>query len=533
MVTEFHPGIKVYFKQEVIMDKIKVTIFTLAYNAEDYIAKTIESVLNQTETNFEYVIRDNGSTDGTYKILKSYAAKDARIKLLQNQVNHKNDDGTIMEFYEYCPMINGEYWTMLDSDDLLEKSYIKEMYQAAKGADIVISGTTFFLDKSEKTVGERHPLLLNYKKGEKISAKELCTLYGCLRPLWGKLYRTRFYRTHIEQMTKESKRFEAGGDTAMSVYLLKKAESVVCLPKPLHRYRIRETSHYTQTLPKKTRIQDGERLLQRGIELAEFICTTPELAKPFFYCVFISHLTDLAKMCFKSEEMTTEQVIEYCEMLMNNAYLAYIRRKMEQSLEVKQSFIRMGNYLYKGYQDIIMQQGITQSLQSWSVRLFMGLCSEEYPAGVRFLLWQSGVFDENNVHSFGIELDHTAYGYEDVSTWLKEYLAEYPMTRKAMAGAPELQKYYLSSRANVDLSKEKISMLDGADAGNWAKVAGYVKQILTATPIDLEAYYFGIMAAYYINNKKELKVLSYLAEMFYPENPDIHDLLCQISRRTA
>jgi len=64
------------------MKRPLVTFFTLAYNAEDYIAQTIESVLNQSEPNIEYIISNNGSTDKTGEICKTYANKDKRIKLM-------------------------------------------------------------------------------------------------------------------------------------------------------------------------------------------------------------------------------------------------------------------------------------------------------------------------------------------------------------------------------------------------------------------------------------------------------------------
>ena len=57
-----------------------ISIIIPAYNAADYLAQTIESVLNQTYSDFELILIDDGSTDRTREIIKDYQCKDARIK---------------------------------------------------------------------------------------------------------------------------------------------------------------------------------------------------------------------------------------------------------------------------------------------------------------------------------------------------------------------------------------------------------------------------------------------------------------------
>lgn len=64
-----------------------VSVITPAYNAEKYIAKTIESILSQTYKNFEYIIVDDASTDSTWDIIQEYANKDSRIKAFKNENN--------------------------------------------------------------------------------------------------------------------------------------------------------------------------------------------------------------------------------------------------------------------------------------------------------------------------------------------------------------------------------------------------------------------------------------------------------------
>ena len=72
-------------KQEYVDDL--VSIITPAYNAAEYIAETIESVLAQTYSNWEMLIVNDCSKDNTVEIVQSYAAKDNRIKLINLKQN--------------------------------------------------------------------------------------------------------------------------------------------------------------------------------------------------------------------------------------------------------------------------------------------------------------------------------------------------------------------------------------------------------------------------------------------------------------
>ena len=60
-----------------------VTIITASYNYAKYISKTMDSVINQTYNNWEYLIIDDGSKDDSLDIIKNYCSKNEKIKLLK------------------------------------------------------------------------------------------------------------------------------------------------------------------------------------------------------------------------------------------------------------------------------------------------------------------------------------------------------------------------------------------------------------------------------------------------------------------
>ena len=93
-----------------------VSIVTPMYNEAEYVAECIESVLNQTYQNWEYVIVDNCSTDESPEIVRRYAEKDHRIRLLQNPEflkaipNHNAALRQISPASKYCKIVFADDW---------------------------------------------------------------------------------------------------------------------------------------------------------------------------------------------------------------------------------------------------------------------------------------------------------------------------------------------------------------------------------------------------------------------------------------
>lgn len=92
----------------------KVSIIMAAYNTEDYICEAIDSILEQTFPNFEFIIIDDNSSDDTFSIIKDYAKKDFRIKFTKN----KYEKGVAGAINTGLDLSKGEYITRMDSDDI-------------------------------------------------------------------------------------------------------------------------------------------------------------------------------------------------------------------------------------------------------------------------------------------------------------------------------------------------------------------------------------------------------------------------------
>lgn len=101
------------------MPDILFSVIIPTYNRENFIIKTIHSVLSQTYTNFELIIVDDGSTDNTEKVIK--CIKDKRIKYFKKE----NEERGATRNYG-TNKAKGDYITFLDSDDLLYSKYLEE-----------------------------------------------------------------------------------------------------------------------------------------------------------------------------------------------------------------------------------------------------------------------------------------------------------------------------------------------------------------------------------------------------------------------
>ena len=92
------------------------SVIVPVYKVEEYLPACIESVLNQTFTDFELILVDDGSPDTCPQICEEYAKKDKRIKVL-----HKQNGGLASARRAGIKVATGDYVFNLDSDDLIEE----------------------------------------------------------------------------------------------------------------------------------------------------------------------------------------------------------------------------------------------------------------------------------------------------------------------------------------------------------------------------------------------------------------------------
>jgi len=138
------------------MDKKEplVSVIMPAYNAEKFIGEAIDSILNQTFKDFEFIILDDCSTDKTWEIIQEYAKKDERIIPVKNEKNLKIS-ATLNRGIE---MAKGKYIARMDADDWsYPQRFEKQVHYLEENTDVVIVGSVI-------EVADSNMVVLNLRK---------------------------------------------------------------------------------------------------------------------------------------------------------------------------------------------------------------------------------------------------------------------------------------------------------------------------------------------------------------------------------
>lgn len=138
-------GIKRKEKQESEMKQPKISVIIPVYNGEKYLARCIDSVLQQTICDFEIILIDDGSKDNSPHICDDYAEKDARISVV-----HKENGGVSSARNVGIKQAKGEYITFVDSDDTLPIDAFANLLKPINAhpmVDVVCGSSTVFGSK--------------------------------------------------------------------------------------------------------------------------------------------------------------------------------------------------------------------------------------------------------------------------------------------------------------------------------------------------------------------------------------------------
>ncbi len=128
-----------------VMKPPLVSVIMPTYNVEKYVEEAVNSILDQTFSDFEFIIVDDGSTDRTTEILRSYT--DPRIQLLSNEKN----EGNYPARNRGCRLARGKYLAVMDGDDVAMPERLKRQVKfMEENPDLLACGTAYrIIDKNQ------------------------------------------------------------------------------------------------------------------------------------------------------------------------------------------------------------------------------------------------------------------------------------------------------------------------------------------------------------------------------------------------
>ncbi|MBQ6494994.1 MAG: glycosyltransferase [Bacilli bacterium] len=205
--------------------KKKVSIIIPVYGVEKYIAKCLDSLVNQTLDDIEIIVVNDGSPDNSQKIIDKYVKK--YPDKVKSYIKENGGQGSARNYgIKYA---TGEYVGYVDSDDYVEKDMYKKLYDKAKvdDLDIVVCGSYNVVEETENKVVDLDKIIFDDKK--------LNSFFGRMA-VWNKIYKKKL----VENMKFRSKVWYE--DLDFTVNVLSKAKKVDYVNEPFYDYLIREGS---------------------------------------------------------------------------------------------------------------------------------------------------------------------------------------------------------------------------------------------------------------------------------------------------
>ncbi len=210
----------------------KMAIIIPVYNSENHISKCLDSVIKQNLYDIEIIVIDDGSTDNSAEIIKSYQKTDNRIKYF-----YQENAGPGIARNTGLTHCTAEYIAFIDSDDWVEKDFCSKIYQEAKGknADIVYFN---YFEESEKgnIIG-----IKDISKFKTYDKRTLLKYQVTGKMPWGA--RSRVIKRSI--ITNNSIIFSSQRNAEELIFSFKSlyySQNVIFLSEPLYHYLIRKNS---------------------------------------------------------------------------------------------------------------------------------------------------------------------------------------------------------------------------------------------------------------------------------------------------
>jgi glycosyltransferase EpsH len=229
-----------------------VSIVVPVYNVEKYLFQCLDSIVNQTYTNLEIIVVNDGSPDNSHLIVEEFSKNDSRIKII-NQENAGLSAARNTGIKE----ATGEYLMFVDSDDWVDVAIVEKLLSKIDGVELVVCS---YYRSYENTVIPRFFDMEGIIKGE-VFQRRLVGLIGnelndpsqadSLVTIWGKLYKLSIVKQK-ELNFVSTKEIGTCEDLIFNIQYVDYIENVIVLNLPLYYYRKSNntsfTSHYKSNL---------------------------------------------------------------------------------------------------------------------------------------------------------------------------------------------------------------------------------------------------------------------------------------------
>ena len=299
-----------------------VSVIIPIYNIANYLQQCIDSLLNQSYSELEIILIDDGSTDRSPQICDENEKKDSRIKVI-----HKQNAGAASARNIGLDVAKGNYICFIDSDDYVKENYVEKLLYSLEMNNADVSVCSYqYLYKDAIEHEYMDPLGV---VSEKEFIRRFLTDWKC-GLLWNKMFKATLMR---------NVRFEEGhkiDDEFFTYKVIMNADKVVVINDELHMYRMRASSVMQSTeINYERMLQDRfEYLTQRYLDV---IKKYPDLKKEYLENLvdnFIRLLSD--SRCNKECYDHMKQQIDGCRDWIKGTHINFfLKRAFKKALKAK------------------------------------------------------------------------------------------------------------------------------------------------------------------------------------------------------
>ena len=223
------------------MNTVAISVIVPIYKIEDYLPQCVDSLLNQSFSNFELILVDDGSPDNCPEICDEYAKKDTRVVVV-----HKKNGGLLSARKAGLDKAKGEYIAYVDGDDWVDNYYLDILYKLAKAndSDLVVTGHFREFDGKIETIKSKTTAIYG---ADEIKSKILPNAifngrfceHGVSTYVWNKLFRKTLLEKVLYDVPNE---IIMGEDAAITYAYLAITKRMTVSRTPLYYYRQRHDS---------------------------------------------------------------------------------------------------------------------------------------------------------------------------------------------------------------------------------------------------------------------------------------------------
>jgi len=328
----------------------KISVVVPVYNVEKYIRKCVESILNQTYSNLEIILVDDGSTDYSGQICDEFQKKDSRVCVF-----HQENGGLLNARYFGATEAKCEYITFVDSDDWLDAHTYETMAEYLEdGFDVVACGMIRYLDEDNQALDFNLIPPGKYFKEEIESAvlpfmiwnREKGT-FGLDPSVWSKFMKRELLLRHLEKV--KSLGIYYGEDSAIIYPMMKDVESLAVLDKCMYYHRQRAATALPPYVKDK-RFMD--KLWKLYSFLTEEFVDYEDCRKQIDY--FYIHSIGYLKRTYGDYVDNDKFIFPFSKVPQNSKIVLYGARSVGQTYYAqlrRTGYCRIVAWVDKGYQD--------------------------------------------------------------------------------------------------------------------------------------------------------------------------------------